>query len=296
MNAPFGQFGVKPPPRRRPRWPRIVLLFLGLIAFTWLYGYLRFPTGSDSGVGVNGSLPATRPAAVPGVFRVATFNMHSGVGEDDVFDLDRGTASVRDTDICGLDEVDGSYFGPPTNQAQELADRTGHAWIFAPTQRRFWREDFGNAFLTRLPVENWVRIPLPTTPKRSGWRNMLILRVDFGRTTVPVIVTHIDRESDHDNQVRMVTRLFDSLQSPALLLADLNASRHNPEVRALLALPGVHDCLADGGLTTDSEGRIDWIISRGLRTLRSGQIQGNAIGERASDHPLYWADVEVLGK
>jgi endonuclease/exonuclease/phosphatase family metal-dependent hydrolase len=293
MTAPFGQFGNSPPRRRRPRWHRPALLLSVLIALTWLYGYLRFPTGSDSGVGVSGTLPTTRPAATPGVFRVATFNMHSGVGEDDVFNLDRTTSSVRDTDICGLNEVDGSYFGPPTNQAQELADRTGHAWLFAPTQRRYWREDFGNGFLTRLPVQNWVRIPLPTAPKRSGWRNMVILRVDFGGTLVPVIVTHIDRESDHDNQVRMVARLFDSLQSPALLLADLNASQHNPEVSALLALPGVHDCLADGGLNIDAEGRIDWIIARGFHTLRSGQIQGTAIGERASDHPLYWADVRI---
>jgi endonuclease/exonuclease/phosphatase family metal-dependent hydrolase len=295
MTAAPQQFFTGPARRRRPRWRRPLLLIVGLLALTWLYGYVRFPTGTESGQGVSGTLPTTRPAASPGVFRVATFNIHSGVGEDDVFNLDRTTASVRDTDICGLNEVEGSYSNPPMNQAQELADRTGHASLFFPTQHRYWREDFGNGFITRLPVQNWVRIPLPTAPARSGWRNMAIIRVEFGGTIVPVIVTHIDRETDHDNQVRMVARLFDSLQSPSLLLADLNASQHNPEVKALLALPGVHDCLADAGLKTDAAGRIDWIIARGLQTVRGGQIQGAAIGDRASDHPLYWADVRIAG-
>ena len=36
---------------RRRRWQRPLLLFVGLIALTWLYGYLRFPTGSESGQG-----------------------------------------------------------------------------------------------------------------------------------------------------------------------------------------------------------------------------------------------------
>ena len=223
--------------------------------------------------GVSGTLPTTRPAADHAVFRVATFNIHSGVGEDDVFNLDRTTASVRDTDICGLNEVQGWYFNPPMNQAQELADRTSHAWLFFPTQRRFWHEDFGNGFITRLPVQNWVRIPLPTSPKRSGWRNVNIIRVDFGGTIVPVIVAHIDRESDHDNQVRMVTRLFDSLQSPSLLLADLNASQRNPEVKALLALPGVHDCLADAGFKIDVAGRIDWIIAPDRKRFAPGRFK-----------------------
>jgi endonuclease/exonuclease/phosphatase family metal-dependent hydrolase len=285
---------VGSPRRRKGRWQCAVLLFVALLALTWLYGYVRWPTGSDSGEGVSGTLPTTRATTSPAVFRVATFNIHSGVGEDDVFNLDRTTESVRDADICGLNEVQGWFFHPPINQAQELADRTSHAWLFFPTQRRYWHEDFGNGLITRLPVQSWVRMPLPTEPKRSGWRNMVIARIDFGGTIVPVLITHIDREEDHDNQVRMVARLFDSLQSPSLLLADLNASQHNPEVRALLALPGVHDCLADAGLKTDAQGRIDWIIARGLQTVGGGQIQGEKIGQRASDHPLYWADVKIV--
>src|ERR1700722_8401656 len=105
--APQQLFTGGAPRHRNPRWHRPVVLFVGLIALTWLYGYLRFPTGTESGQGVSGTLPATRPAVSAGVFRVATFNMHSGVGEDDVFNLDRTTASVRDTDICGLNEVEG---------------------------------------------------------------------------------------------------------------------------------------------------------------------------------------------
>ncbi|HWE01780.1 MAG TPA: endonuclease/exonuclease/phosphatase family protein [Tepidisphaeraceae bacterium] len=264
-------------------------LWIWLIALSgalavWFYGYLRLPTGPASGSGFSGtlsSLPKDKK-----IFRVATFNMHSGVGEDDVFNLGRTIDAVRDTDFCGLQEVRGFLYGPASSQAQQLAGATAHAWLFAPTERRYWHDEFGNGVLTRLPVENWVRIPLPIEPVHSGRRNAFILRVDFAGRIVPVIVAHIDREKDQTNQLLMVARLFDSLQSPSLLLADLNAEAKNPQVQSLLSLDGVHNCIHESNSSADSAERIDWIISRGFNTVAGGHIQNGA-----SDHPLYWADL-----
>jgi len=253
---------------------------------TWVDGYMRWPTDSATGEGCSGVLPPATPGK--NVFRVATFNMHSGVGEDDVLNLQRTIDSVRDSDLCGLNEVRGWTFGKAKSQAQELGEATGHAWLFAPTERRYWRDDFGNGLLTRLPVKDWVRMPLTIEPRHSGRRNLLLAHVDFGGRIVCVLVTHIDRELDQSNQIRMITRLFGSLQSPSLLLADLNAEAKNPDIESLLALPGIRDCIREALPDKPLPGRIDWILARGFKVLDGGQITNGA-----SDHPLCWVNLSI---
>jgi endonuclease/exonuclease/phosphatase family metal-dependent hydrolase len=245
-------------------------------------GEIRTSTGPTSGQGCSGSLPSL-PAGKD-VFRIGTFNMHSGVGEDDVYNLNRTIESIRDTDFCALNEVRGRFSGEPRNQAQELALATNHAWLYLPSERRFWHDDFGNGLITRLPIREWVRMPLPTYPSHGGLRNATILRVEFGNRRVQILLTHIDRSKDQANQIRMVARLFDSLAEPAMLLGDLNATSDNPDVRNLLSLPGVHDCITEG--KGQPRNRIDWILARGMKTVAGGQIANGA-----SDHPMYWVDV-----
>jgi endonuclease/exonuclease/phosphatase family metal-dependent hydrolase len=84
----------------------------------------------------------------------------------------------------------------------------------------------------------------------------------------------------------MVTRLYDSLAEPSVLLGDLNADAGNPDVRTLLARPGVHDCIAE--TTGNARDRIDWILARGLKARAGGIIKNGA-----SDHPMYWVDLDA---
>ena len=272
-----------PPARRRAwRWALAIVALAGLATF--VAGYVRTSTGPASGDGYSGTLPQL--PADKASFRVGTLNMHSGVGEDDVFNLGRTIEAVRDTDFCALNEVRGRLTGQPRNQAQELAEATGRAWIYLPSERRFWHDDFGNALITRLPVGAWVRTPLPTEPKHGGLRNATVVRVRFANRTVQILLTHIDRSRDQSNQIRMITRLYDALSEPSLLLGDLNADSTNADVQQLLAGPGVHDCIAEA--TGHARDRIDWILARGLRTRAGGEIRNGA-----SDHPMYWVDVEL---
>ncbi len=117
-------------PHRRNRLPLILLIVGVCVGLVWIEGYYHWPTDAASGQGVMGTLPPITPGKT--TFRIATFNMHSGVGADDVFNFQRTIETVRDTDFCGLNEVRGWFFHRPANQAQELADATGHAWLFAP--------------------------------------------------------------------------------------------------------------------------------------------------------------------
>ncbi|HEY2589580.1 MAG TPA: endonuclease/exonuclease/phosphatase family protein [Tepidisphaeraceae bacterium] len=260
-----------------------LLILVALAALTIVAtGNMRVSTGPASGEGCLGTLPTLSPDKA--TFRIGTLNMHGGVGEDDVYNLRRTIEAIRDTDFCALNEVRGRLTGDPRNQAQELAEATNHAWLYLPSERRFWHDDFGNGLITRLPVEEWVRTPLPTEPQHGGLRNATVVRVAFGSQIVQFLLTHIDRSRDQSNQLRMITRLYDSLAEPSVLLGDLNADSNNPDVRALLARPGVHDCIAEA--TGNARDRIDWILARGLKARGGGIIKNGA-----SDHPMYWVDL-----
>lgn len=267
---------------RRRAAPWIIVLIALAIASVLIVGNLRTSTGPASGEGYAGTLPALPEGKTS--FRIATFNMHSGVGEDDVFNLNRTIEAVRDTDFCALNEVRGRFSGEPRNQAEELAQATHRGWIYLPSERRYWHDDFGNGLITRLPVREWVRTPLPTDPSHGGLRNATITRVELGSREVQILLTHIDRSKDQAGQLRMVSRIFDCLAEPSMLVGDLNADSTNPEVKSILHLPGIHDCITEA--TGRGDGRIDWILAKGIKTLSGGQIKNGA-----SDHPLYWVDV-----
>jgi endonuclease/exonuclease/phosphatase family metal-dependent hydrolase len=261
------------------------VLIIAIVAGVWIWGAIPEPTGSASGDGVSGILPPMPPGKT--VFRVATFNMHSGVGgADNIYNIGRTADAVRNTDLCALQECRGYFFGPITSQAQLLGEKTNRAWLYAPSERRYWHDEFGNGLLTNVPVESWVRMPLPIEPAHGGRRDAVIARVDFGGHPATVLFCHIDRKKDQATQLELIRRLFQSLKPPCLLLADLNAEASNPHIQAILALPGVHDCIAEAHADEKTRNRIDWILAIGFKTVGGGRLQNGA-----SDHPIYWADV-----
>jgi endonuclease/exonuclease/phosphatase family metal-dependent hydrolase len=278
---------ITQPPRRRRRFLAALVLITLVALGIYFWGAIPEPTGPASGEGEIGMPPAMPPGKP--VYRVATFNMHSGVGGDDnIYNIGRTADAVRDTDLCALQECRGYLTGPVANQAQILGEQIHRAWLYAPSERRFWHDEFGNALLTDMPVGSWVRLPLPTEPEHGGYRNATIAQVNFGGRRVAVLFCHIDRKKDEATQLQFIRRLFQSLKPPCLLLADLNSEAGNPGVQALLALPGVHDCIAESHADDRAHDRIDWILSVGFKTVGGGRLQNGA-----SDHPIYWADVKI---
>ena len=102
-----------------------------------------------------------------------------------------------------------------------------------------------------------------------------------------MLLTHIARSDDHtrQQQLREVIDLYLALPEPAILLGDLNSEAADPEIRRLLAAPGVIDAVGQK-LGSGAPPRIDWIFVRGLRVLDAGLRD-----DGASDHPLAWAEV-----
>jgi endonuclease/exonuclease/phosphatase family metal-dependent hydrolase len=272
-------------PPRFVRWlgPTVVAcLLLGHVAVS---GGMRYPTQPAEGRSLMGPAPA--PAARP-VLRLATFNIQAGRSAGGRTDLDRTAEALRglNVDLVALNEVRGALPWDEANQAQALGLALDLPWLFAPTEERWWHEHFGNALLCRLPVTRWRRTPLPGTQHR-GFRNMLVSEVQLAGRTVHILSTHIDRRQDHDLQLQMVIDWFLALPEPAVLLGDLNTTRQDPQLRRLLQFPGVRDPLWDSQAEPSGK-RFDWIVTRRLRTLAAGVADSGA-----SDHPAYWAELEV---
>ncbi|MFL5351609.1 endonuclease/exonuclease/phosphatase family protein [Archangium sp.] len=85
---------------------------------------------------------------------LVSYNIHSGVGTDGRFDLNRVGAVLREVnaDIIALQEV-GDYRGvtPREDQPEHLADLLGLHMAFGPNVVRNGRR-YGNAILSRLPI------------------------------------------------------------------------------------------------------------------------------------------------
>lgn len=238
--------------------------------------------GSEKGgpIALSGPEWAEKPT-----LRVGTFNIHSGRGTDRRFDLRRTAKALAGLDFVGLNEVGGRWPWQAADQAELLAQLTGQGFLFAPFERRWYCFEFGNGLLTSLPVSTWARVPLSNGP--AGPRNAVVANVRSGRHTFRAIVVHAVRKDprQRDEELKLAFTMFLAAGTPAVLLGDLNAGREHPALRRLLATPGVVDALADSpGVPRE---RIDWILLRGLKAVRAG-----AIDQGASDHPLFWAEVQ----
>lgn len=264
--------------------PRRLLAGL-LLAGGLLYycGDQRRPIAAATGTSFHGTV-STMPGS-RSTLRVATFNIHGGTGRDLRRDLTRTAEAVRGFDLVLLNEVHGSYLGQTTGQAEQLAERTGRRWLFAPTEERWWHHQFGNAVLSAVDAAWWQRIPLPNDGR--GFRNLVLMEVPFGRLSLHVIGTHLDRNDSalRTEQLHAASELFLALAPPAILMGDLNTTADDPPLAALLARDGVRDPLHDI-LGAETPRRIDWILTRGLATIDAGLIDNGA-----SDHPLVWAEV-----
>jgi endonuclease/exonuclease/phosphatase family metal-dependent hydrolase len=258
-----------------------LLLIVPLAILLW--GMYPRPVEAAEGRGADES-HLSGPVRAASTLRVATFNMHGGKGRDGRRDLERVARDLENTDIAALQEVHDSWRAP--RQLDQVAARLQRVALAAPTRRRWFRNHRCNALLSRHVVGRWSRMPLPGHPaQRFHYRNLTVARIELPRP-LWVLFTHLNRKEGKEEQLEQVMREF-LKYSPAVLMGDLNMSRSEPALLEYLARADVTDALGEV-LDDDDPGRIDWILCRGVAPLRAGVIDSGA-----SDHPLYWCDIEI---
>jgi endonuclease/exonuclease/phosphatase family metal-dependent hydrolase len=245
-------------------------------------GNIRWPLGAAAGQSLNGAPAAPKPG---NRLRLGTFNIHGGRDPSDRPDLPQVIHCIAGCDLLCLNEVHGGGLFSRANQAELIGQALGQPWLFAATERRWWRDDFGNAIITSLPVRHWQRFPISPIGARSN-RNLILSRIEFGGSTINVLMTHLGRSGDNAPELRTAIELFKSLSEPAILMGDLNTPPDDPQIQALLQDPTIIDAV--GRAPKAGKGHIDYILFRGLKYVDSGVVD-----DGTSDHPFYWADIEV---
>lgn len=268
--------------------------FLGLMiafgvcgGFSLLMANWEWPTEALQGQEFQGSIPVVR--TVPQRLRIGTFNIHSGRGEDNRFDLARTASHLTDLDFVGLNEVRGPGWNHTPNQAEQLGLRSGKRWLFAATEANWSGPVFGHGVLTNLPIAYWKTVNFPRR-HGNGYRNYVECQIplDGAGHSLTVLVTHLDRKHDRQDQLRAIIKRFLDLPPPAVLMGDLNAKQTEPQLRELRAQPGVIDCFEQFADRALAYKRIDWIFVKGVKCL-----DANLVATEASDHPFGWALLEL---
>ena len=256
-----------------------------------------------------------KPAQPGAKVRVATYNIHAGAGEDNVFDLDRTAAAIRalNADVVGLQEVDVHWDARSEYRdvAKELADRLGMYSAFGPiydldpATPGAPRRQYGIALLSKYPIarsENHLLTRLSTqdpNPVPTPTPGFLEAELKIGGDRVHAYVTHLDYRADPTVRRTQVDETLaelakDPKHDPQLLLGDLNATPDAPELSRLWT--GIRDAWMVAGTTTGSpltypaitpQKRIDFVtVSAGTKVLTAAVPDDPALAGASDHRPL----------
>lgn len=242
-----------------------------------------------------------------------TYNVHHFEGMDGVVSVDAIAAIVNDErpDLVGLQEVD--RLAARTDLVdfpRELERLTGMSAVFGPNLSLEGDTDagYGNAILSRLPVERWANHPLPRLDVSTEQRGLLIADVTLpGGGSLTFATTHLEHTSaaERMHQVAAIREIVSSTgsgESPIVLCGDFNAQPDSAEMQ-LLESWGLVDAWTQGGdqtagLTIPSvpkpRARIDYIFvdaMLGLRVLDTRIVAAQNPG--ASDHLPVSTDLDM---
>jgi endonuclease/exonuclease/phosphatase family metal-dependent hydrolase len=153
--------------------------------------------------------------------KIATWNVHGSVGSDRRHDVSRIVAVLHelDADVIALQEV--TPLCLEEGILRHARDNLGMHVVPGRTRSRR-NADFGNAILSRFPVERSASIDL--TVARREPRNALDVRLSVNGSALRVVATHLGlRPAERREQVQRILRAFDDAPlGPAVVLGDVN--------------------------------------------------------------------------
>lgn len=295
-------------------------LAAALVASTAAFVAVAIPGAVASALGSPGS-PGSPSSQNSQTLRVATYNIHAGAGEDNVFDLDRTAHEIASlgADVVGLQEVD-VHWGARSqwrDTLQELGSRLNMQIAFAPiydldpVAEGQPRRQYGVALLSRYPIvarENHAitrlstQVPDPVPAPAPGFLEAV---VQVGGARTHVYVTHLDYRADpsvRQLQVADTRRILaeDPAGASQLLLGDLNAEPTAPELQPLWQ--NVTDVWAQvpvtsgNGLTYPAVAptkRIDFVTASPNIAAVDAAIPADDLARTASDHRPMVATLQI---
>jgi len=218
-----------------------------------------------------------------GRLRIASYNVHRGIGRDRRTDPERILEVMRevDADVFALQEVEAHDDGD--DMLAWLGERTGFHAIAGTTLLRH-DGHFGNGLLTRCPVKGKRLCDLTWRGREP--RGAIAADLDCGGRSLRVVATHLGlRPAERRDQVQQLLHLFkERPHDPSVLLGDLNEwflwgrplrrlHRHFRETQSIATFPARLPVFA-----------LDRIWAHPYSMLRRLEVHKTPLARRASDH------------
>lgn len=219
--------------------------------------------------------------------RLVSYNIHHGVGMDGKLDLKRiaDVIAQENPDLVALQEVDkGCHRSSNRDIAKELGAVLNMDYRFGKSMELQGGE-YGNAVLSRLPILETTRHPLPAGGEP---RCALEVKVQVEGFSEPVSFIGIHTEPwDEAVRVKQIQALLEALRNtsnPIILAGDFNGEKTDASLKLFEAPEW--QILEKNGIKTFPADlpriEIDFFMLRGFPCLA---IEHQVIDERvASDH------------
>lgn len=261
---------------------------------------------SAAPLGARESCGLSMPCSVLVVVRLATYNIHAGIGEDGVFDLDRTIAALRgfDADVIGLQEVDVGWSerSEHIDEAATIGAALGMSVFFAPVYELEESRRYGPALLSRYLIVKstshvLTRLPsyFPAT-ERERLPGFADITVETDAGPLRVLNTHLDYRPEPELralQVQESIAIVGAAPTRTVLVGDLNAEPTAVELAPLLAL--FTDSLGDTGVGTfpasEPVKRIDYVAASPDLQVLAAHVVSDLVD--ASDHRAVVADIAL---
>jgi endonuclease/exonuclease/phosphatase family metal-dependent hydrolase len=224
-----------------------------------------------------------------GTLKVVTFNVKFARHPDRAVALLRETEALRDPDLLLLQEMDAPG-------ARAIAGALGLAYVYYPAAvHPIPLRDFGNAILSRYPIEDDRKIVLPHLARfRLMQRTAVAATVRVGEQRLRVYCVHLATMVDNGpkqrrEQLKAVLEDAEGFQK-VLLAGDFNSDR----VPAVALARGFTWPTRRLG-PTNAIWALDHVLLKGLK-LEGERAYGSVRDvRRASDHKPVWARVSLDG-
>jgi endonuclease/exonuclease/phosphatase family metal-dependent hydrolase len=233
--------------------------------------------------------------------RVLTYNIHHGEGVDRKLDLERIASVIRavSPDVVALQEVDhGTIRTNRVNQAEELSRLTEMQVIFGKNID-YEGGDYGNAVLSKLPIQSHENILLPSLGQGGEQRGLLVVELQTAAAgSILFVSTHLDHRPPDAERFASAQVINDRFarndERPIILAGDLNATRDSRVLDRLNEFwKNASDEETPTVPVTRPRRQIDYILFRPASRWRV--IDVRVLDEQvASDHRPLFAVLELL--
>jgi endonuclease/exonuclease/phosphatase family metal-dependent hydrolase len=228
------------------------------------------------------------------MLKVATYNIHAGIGHDKQFDMHRITAVINelDADIIALQEVEHQLIDDQL-LLQFLETYTDYKVISDVTFKRD-NYDYGNVLLSKQPLTDVIYHDLSVAGREP--RSLIEAQLVFDDKKIIIMATHLGlRPFERRFQVQKVLSLLAARRNQqTIFMGDLNEwflwgrphrwlKKHFKQSNNLATFPARYPVLC-----------LDKIWVSPANSLIKVEVHRSSLAKLASDHLPIIAQIEII--